>query len=449
VKGLLPARSSRTSACAGSVTTTNNRNMELDGALAQLSNDCRDFWAQNNGRVTRLASPPQPTTFQREYVQKSKPVVVAGAFTEWRCMKKWSLEYLASQNGDALVTVNATPDGRADSVKWCQLPEDTASRKVSAVRDSSDSTGASDPVRLFVLPEERQMTMRGFKAALTDCNSPQAKALGPNGVPYLSRQNDSLRAEFSAVADDVPSSGPAFAVGAFGECTAATSEGTNGSSGFEAVNLWVGDGRSVTSTHQDPYENLYCVLRGTKRFTLLPPCDAPFVNEQPFRQGQHRLKSLRASSVSGSKAAAAGILSTSTSISSSGIANSSSSTRHQTCAEDSVGVDASNGSEDGAGEWVVDILDGALNWVDALDEDSAGTSGHGTVGSGSNSNHSSITSRLVKHVSGSERKTSALVDALAASRTGQRATPVVVEVHAGECLYLPAMWYHRVEQVAS
>lgn len=40
------------------------------------------------------------------------------------------------------------------------------------------------------------------------------------------------------------------------------------------MNIWIGDGRSVTSIHSDPYENIYTVLRGQKSFTLLPPSDS-------------------------------------------------------------------------------------------------------------------------------------------------------------------------------
>lgn len=29
--------------------------------------------------------------------------------------------------------------------------------------------------------------------------------------------------------------------------------------------------------HKDPYENLYCVVRGSKTFLLIPPTDAAFV----------------------------------------------------------------------------------------------------------------------------------------------------------------------------
>ena len=68
----------------------------------------------------------------------------------------------------------------------------------------------------------------------------------------------------------------------------------------DAVNLWIGDEKSVTSIHSgtpsktsmplvflrcvslthvrtraltDPYENIYTVIRGAKYFTLLPPTD--------------------------------------------------------------------------------------------------------------------------------------------------------------------------------
>jgi jumonji domain-containing protein 7 len=58
----------------------------------------------------------------------------------------------------------------------------------------------------------------------------------------------------------------------------------------DAVNLWIGDDKSVTTIHsgeylspsrnhimtmfEDPYENIYQVIRGRKLFTLLPPTDS-------------------------------------------------------------------------------------------------------------------------------------------------------------------------------
>jgi hypothetical protein len=32
---------------------------------------------------------------------------------------------------------------------------------------------------------------------------------------------------------------------------------------------------------------MYCVIAGEKRFTLLPPCDAPFLYERSYPVGQY------------------------------------------------------------------------------------------------------------------------------------------------------------------
>ena len=61
-------------------------------------------------------------------------------------------------------------------------------------------------------------------------------------VPYLSAQNDSLRSEFGALSGDYPSA-LRWAAEAFGTQP-------------DAVNLWIGDGRAVSSCHKDHYENM-------------------------------------------------------------------------------------------------------------------------------------------------------------------------------------------------
>ena len=106
------------------------------------------------------------------------------------------------------------------------------------------------------------------------------------GIPYLSHQvtssssflshsslnhtntraqNDSMRQQFSHVLPDIESNLPLGDV-SFNESP-------------EAVNLWIGDQRSVSSLHKDHYENLYCVVSGTKSFTLFPPTDIAFLPE--------------------------------------------------------------------------------------------------------------------------------------------------------------------------
>jgi jumonji domain-containing protein 7 len=53
----------------------------------------------------------------------------------------------------------------------------------------------------------------------------------------------------------------------------------------DAINLWIGNERSVSSMHKDHYENLFYVCSGKKEFVLCPPADALFLHEYDFHSG--------------------------------------------------------------------------------------------------------------------------------------------------------------------
>jgi peptidyl-lysine (3S)-dioxygenase / protease len=55
----------------------------------------------------------------------------------------------------------------------------------------------------------------------------------------------------------------------------------------EAVNLWLGNSRSVSALHQDNYENIYCQIIGKKHFVLLPPLSSPCVGEQDLKPASY------------------------------------------------------------------------------------------------------------------------------------------------------------------
>ena len=55
----------------------------------------------------------------------------------------------------------------------------------------------------------------------------------------------------------------------------------------DALNVWIGDDRSVTALHRDNYENIYVQIRGEKHFVLLSPVEMPCVNEQALRQARY------------------------------------------------------------------------------------------------------------------------------------------------------------------
>lgn len=212
-----------------------NNNSRLR-SLARLAENTRDLWLP---RVIprRRASEVSSLEFCRDYVAMSQPLVLTDLDESvWPCLGLWrDDEYLLTTVGDVDVSVNVTPDGRGDSV---------------------------DALGQFVKPCEEQVRFSVFWRWI----SRFADSSLPLGVPYLSRQNDSLREEFPNLIGDVPASVP-LAVEAFGNEP-------------EAVNLWIGDERSVSSCHKDHYENLYTVVRGEKIFTLFPPSAAPFLHER-------------------------------------------------------------------------------------------------------------------------------------------------------------------------
>lgn len=115
---------------------------------------------------------------------------------------------------------------------------------------------------------EVEMTLSEFFPLLnnSDLNAP---------VYYLQSQNGNLSAdgELSTLYDDV-GEGPSFAREVF-------------AAPHEVANVWIGDGRSVTSTHKDPYENIYSVIRGSKSFTLLPPTEFYTLHEQLYTHAKY------------------------------------------------------------------------------------------------------------------------------------------------------------------
>lgn len=80
-------------------------------------------------------------------------------------------------------------------------------------------------------------------------------------------ENDNLRGEYRQLYKDVDKDIP-WAKIAFGGKEP------------DAINLWIGNSRSVTALHKDNYENIYCQIIGSKHFVLLSPTEIACVNEK-------------------------------------------------------------------------------------------------------------------------------------------------------------------------
>jgi jumonji domain-containing protein 7 len=79
-------------------------------------------------------------------------------------------------------------------------------------------------------------------------------------------ENDNLRGEYMSLFTDVEREIPWVRVDLREE--------------LDAINLWIGNSKSVSALHKDNYENIYCQIVGEKQFVLLPPIAHACVGEQ-------------------------------------------------------------------------------------------------------------------------------------------------------------------------
>ena len=192
--------------------------------------------------VPESVGTPDPLWFYREHVSRNLPCIWRGAVRHWPAISKWSNEYLRRVVGRKVVSVAVTPNGYADAVR--------------------------EDVDRFVMPHEEDMSVNQLFDIL------EQKTSFP-GVCYLQRQNSNFTEDFSELFSDTERD-IKWASKAF-------------DSPPDAVNLWIGDGRAVTSLHKDHYENIYCVVRGEKHFVLLPPTDRPLLPHRRYKSARYQL----------------------------------------------------------------------------------------------------------------------------------------------------------------
>ncbi|KAL9186294.1 hypothetical protein ACHAXT_005532 [Thalassiosira profunda] len=267
-----------------------------EDALETLYDDVGGLWCRP---VAVLDAPPDPLTFLRDFVHPSAPCIINSAITcrdadGGEVPLTLTLDDIIDRVGeDAELTVDVTPDGHGDCV-----------RTVQAEDDGSDLRSSTR--RMFVKPHEETMGIGKFRDllrrsngndGLSVCNSAQvdldgleqyplhSPAAGPPNeesccldemdrpppIVYYSQQNDCMRTEASKL----------FATKIFPE-TFSFAEEAFGTGPPDAVNLWIGNERSVSSMHKDHYENLFYVCSGQKEFILCPPADVIFLHEGEF-----------------------------------------------------------------------------------------------------------------------------------------------------------------------
>ncbi|QRV87364.1 phospholipase [Ceratobasidium sp. AG-Ba] len=220
---------------------------QRDDLLDRLAQEYRDL---NGASVDVWTHTPSAIQFAR-MVNVGRPVLFKnGRPQNLPALTKWTNQYLVSSMGDRKVSVAVTPDGRADAL--CTLP---------------------DGVRCFAEPHTELLTMGELLNAINISEQDSSSE-----VRYLQSQNGNM---YTAT-DFEPGSGSASELAPL--LSDVPREVSWASEALDrtpdAVNIWIGGSRSVTSIHSDPYENIYTVVRGAKHFILLPPTEGHTLHEQ-------------------------------------------------------------------------------------------------------------------------------------------------------------------------
>ncbi|MCJ1281592.1 hypothetical protein MMC26_000912 [Xylographa opegraphella] len=193
----------------------------------------------NGAHVDELDEEPSALEFMR-YVARNRPFVVRKGASGWAAVQRWDCRYLVDKMKDRNVNVAITPHGNADAV-----------------------VTAPDGVRYFVKPYEVEEPFADF---LAEVRRQERDGDVTSNVMYAQTQNDNLRGEYSELFEDVEQDI---------SCARIALEQQP-----DAINLWIGNSRSVTALHRDNYENIYCQVIGQKHFTLVSPVETGHIDEQ-------------------------------------------------------------------------------------------------------------------------------------------------------------------------
>lgn len=212
-----------------------------------------EYYDLNGAHIEILQQPPSALEFSR-LVHISRPVIIRGF--EIPATKLWTDEYLINKMSRRSISVAITPNGRADAV-----------------------TRHTNGLLYFVEPFVDEIPFEDFLAKV-NANAGEGK-LTADEIHYLQSQNGNL----FTTASFEPDSDPQQDVSEFEPLRTDVPNQVDWCSEAlgrppDAVNLWIGNSKSVTSIHSDPYENIYTVVRGEKHFTVLPPTEAWCLQER-------------------------------------------------------------------------------------------------------------------------------------------------------------------------
>ncbi|KAL2141398.1 hypothetical protein VTI28DRAFT_2442 [Corynascus sepedonium] len=227
----------------------------------------------NSCVIDEFDEEPSALEFMR-FVARNTPFVVRGAALNWEATRTWNVDYLKEVLGEEPVNIAVTPAGNADAPTPYIHPDGTTALVFAKPHEEDQ------PFTTFLSyltaqenhppqsPSEPSPPL-GKTTTITTATTTTTTATAGTEIRYAQTQNDNLRHEYRTLFAAVPPSIPWARIALARDP--------------DAINLWIGNSRSVTALHKDNYENVYVQVAGRKHFVLLPPVCQPAVGERALR----------------------------------------------------------------------------------------------------------------------------------------------------------------------
>ncbi|KAI5453571.1 hypothetical protein NCC49_005397 [Naganishia albida] len=223
-------------------------------SIETLLSDYRDLAPPT---CLRLNTPPNPLEMLR-IIHAGRPVIFPGFSPERKTATQridWkNTEALSEAMGERKVSIAVTPNGLADALH------------------TDETTGKT----YFVQPLTENMSFSSFFERLADASNHE--------VHYLQSQNGNIYRSASdhpaAEQDNDTESEETPELAVLQQYIEPEVEFMSKALGQkpDAVNLWIGDSKSITSLHKGQYENIYHLLNGSKTFRLFAPVEGYLMN---------------------------------------------------------------------------------------------------------------------------------------------------------------------------
>ena len=403
-----------------------------DESLRELASEVNDFWC--DGSIDTIDAPQSMqdvVVFLREYVSTRRPCIIRNAFPpndendSHRSIL--TLDDILHNNdnnnnknkNDCMIVVDVTPDGHGDCIRHVKDTTTTTtdctkkmfvkpmqvsmtiSQFTESLRNGRNKqqqqqllTNHFDPIESTIFPimeqqqQQQKMTSKNEEEEIRRME----QEWNNDAVLYYSRQNDCLRNELQEL---IPSymypSSFSWAELAFGTGPP------------DAINIWIGDERAVSSMHKDPYENLFYVWSGEKIFTLCPPSDILFLQENKYPSATFHCNNNNHQNNNNN--------------------NSQNHDQHSSSFSWSVKPDYNSDNDDQEGNLDLPKKTNCLvQWIETDVE------------------------RILSPTSNCQPETNVDTSSLSSSIISNYINPIRVSVKQGEMLYLPSLWLHRVTQ---